>query len=282
MATTNKVPKKIGIKKLSIYIALILFAIINAYPIIWMAINSFKTEKEFAINQLGLPKKFVLENYTAAWDIANLGVLFKNSIFITLTATLLTVIVGALASYFLSRFEFRMSKLLYGFFVFGLLIPIHATLVPMFILMKNLGLLNTPITLIFPYMAFHLPITIFILTSFMKSFPKDIEESAIMDGCGIYRIFWSIILPMSRPAIATVVILNFIYNWNEFSFALVLINDPNLQTLPLGLANFAGQFTTNYGAQMAGLTMSLIPIVIFYIIFEKNIVKGMTAGAVKG
>lgn len=282
MATTNKVPKKIGIKKLSIYIALILFAIINAYPIIWMAINSFKTEKEFAINQLGLPKKFVLENYTAAWDIANLGVLFKNSIFITLTATLLTVIVGALASYFLSRFEFRMSKLLYGFFVFGLLIPIHATLVPMFILMKNLGLLNTPITLIFPYMAFHLPITIFILTSFMKSFPKDIEESAIMDGCGIYRIFWSIILPMSRPAIATVVILNFIYNWNEFSFALVLINDSNLQTLPLGLANFAGQFTTNYGAQMAGLTMSLIPIVIFYIIFEKNIVKGMTAGAVKG
>ncbi len=282
MATTNKVPRKKGIKKLCIYIALILFAIINAYPIIWMAINSFKSEKEFAINQFGLPQKFVLENYTAAWDIANLGVLFKNSIFITLTATVLTVIIGALASYFLSRFEFRMSKLLYGFFIFGLLIPIHATLVPMFILMKNIGLLNTPITLIFPYMAFHLPITIFILTSFMKSFPKDIEESAIMDGCGIYRIFWSIILPMSRPAIATVVILNFIYNWNEFSFALVLINDPNLQTLPLGLANFAGQFTTNYGAQMAGLTMSLIPIVIFYILFEKNIVKGMTAGAVKG
>lgn len=282
MATTNKVPRKKGIKKLCTYIALILFAIINAYPIIWMAINSFKSEKEFAINQFGLPQKFVLENYTAAWDIANLGVLFKNSIFITLTATVLTVIIGALASYFLSRFEFRMSKLLYGFFIFGLLIPIHATLVPMFILMKNIGLLNTPITLIFPYMAFHLPITIFILTSFMKSFPKDIEESAIMDGCGIYRIFWSIILPMSRPAIATVVILNFIYNWNEFSFALVLINDPNLQTLPLGLANFAGQFTTNYGAQMAGLTMSLIPIVIFYILFEKNIVKGMTAGAVKG
>ncbi|WP_349305418.1 carbohydrate ABC transporter permease [Bacillus sp. FJAT-50079] len=282
MAKTNKIPKKRSIKKLSIYIALILFVIINAYPIIWMAINSFKSEKEFATNQFGFPKKFLLENYTAAWDIANLGVLFKNSIFITLTATLLTVFIGALASYFLSRFEFKLSKWIYGFFIFGLLIPIHATLVPMFILMKNLGLLNSPITLLFPYIAFHLPITIFILTSFMKGFPKDIEESAIMDGCGIFKIFWSIILPMSRPAIATTVILNFIYNWNEFSFALVLINDPELQTLPLGLANFAGQFTTNYGAQMAGLTMSLIPIVIFYILFEKNIVKGMTAGAVKG
>lgn len=282
MAKKSKGPQSKKIKKISIYLALIIFVIINAYPIIWMAINSFKSEKEFATNQFGFPKKFVLENYTAAWDIANLGVLFKNSIFITVTATVITVIIGALASYFLSRFEFRMSKWIYGFFIFGLLIPIHATLVPMFILMKNLGLLNTPITLIFPYIAFHLPITIFILTSFMKGFPKDIEESAIMDGCGIFRIFRSIILPMSRPALATVVILNFIYNWNEFSFALVLINDPNLQTLPLGLANFAGQFTTNYGAQMSGLTMSLIPIVIFYILFEKNIVKGMTAGAVKG
>lgn len=282
MEKTNKVPKQKSMKKIFIYVSLIIFVIINAYPILWMAINSFKSEKEFATNQFGFPKVFVLENYTAAWEIANLGVLFKNSIFITVTATLLTVFIGALASYFLARFDFKMSKWLYGFFIFGLLIPIHATLVPMFILMKNLGLLNTPITLLFPYIAFHLPITIFILTSFMKAFPKDIEESAIMDGCGIFRIFWSIILPMSRPALATVMILNFIYNWNEFSFALVLINDPELQTLPLGLANFAGQFTTNYGAQMAGLTMSLVPIVIFYIMFEKNIVKGMTAGAVKG
>ncbi|RFB17447.1 carbohydrate ABC transporter permease [Bacillus sp. HNG] len=279
---TKKAPKQRSIKKSLIYLTLLLFAIINAYPILWMAINSFKSDKEFATNQLGFPNEFVLDNFANAWEIANLGTLFKNSIFITVTATALTVFIGALASYFLSRFDFKMSKWLYGFFVFGLLIPIHATLVPMFILMKNLGLLNTPITLLFPYIAFHLPITIFILTSFMKAFPKDIEESAIMDGCGIFRIFWSIILPMSRPALATVMILNFIYNWNEFSFALVLINDPELQTLPLGLAKFAGQFTTDYGAQMAGLTMSLIPIVIFYIIFEKNIVKGMTAGAVKG
>ncbi|WP_342504789.1 carbohydrate ABC transporter permease [Sporosarcina sp. FSL K6-2383] len=280
--TKDLTSKKKSIKNTIIYTILGIFSLVNAYPIVWMVINSFKSESEFVVNQFGFPKVFVLENYINAWDIANLGVLFKNSIFICITATGITVLLGALASYFLSRFTFKMNKFIYSFFIFGLLIPIHATLVPMFILMRNLGLLDTPITLIFPYIAFHLPITIFILTSFMKAFPKDIEESAIMDGCGIFRVFWSIILPMSRPALATVVILNFIYNWNEFSFALVLINDPELQTLPLGLANFAGQFTTNYGAQMAGLTMSLVPIVIFYLLLEKEIVKGMTAGAVKG
>ena len=274
--------RKKSIKRTILYIILSLFAIVNVYPIVWMAINSFKSEDEFATNQFGLPDIFVFENYVNAWNIANLGVLFKNSLFICITATIITVLIGALASYFLARFNFKMSKWILSFFIFGLLIPIHATLVPMFILMRNLGLLDTPITLLFPYIAFHLPITIFILTSFMKAFPKDIEESAIMDGAGIFRIFWSIILPMSRPALATVIILNFIYNWNEFSFALVLINDPGLQTLPLGLANFAGQFTTNYGAQMAGLTMSLVPIVIFYLFLEKEIVQGMTSGAVKG
>ncbi|MCG3418279.1 carbohydrate ABC transporter permease [Oceanobacillus jordanicus] len=270
------------VTRIIIYTLLSLFALINVYPIVWMAINSFKSEQEFTVNQFGFPSKFNFENYANAWEIANLGVLFKNSIFICVTATVVTVIIGALASYFLARFHFKLNKVIYTFFIFGLLIPIHATLVPMFILMKNLGLLNTEITLLFPYIAFHLPITIFILTSFMRAFPKDIEESAIMDGAGIFRIFWSIILPMSRPAVATVIILNFIYNWNEFSFALVLINDPELQTLPLGLANFAGQFTTNYGAQMAGLTMSLVPIVIFYLFLEKEIVNGMTSGAVKG
>lgn len=280
--TKSAQKKKIKIKMPLIYLVLTLFALVNAYPIIWMIINSFKSEKEFAVNQFGFPKEFVFQNYINAWETANLGSLFTNSIFICITATFLTVLIGAIASYFLSRFTFKFNKIVYTFFIFGMLIPIHATLVPMFILMRNIGLLNTPITLLFPYIAFHLPITIFILTSFMRAFPKDIEESAIMDGCGIFKIFWSIILPMSRPALATVVILNFIYNWNEFSFALVLINDPSLQTLPLGLASFAGQFTTNYGAQMAGLTMSLLPILAFYLLLEKEIVNGMTAGAVKG
>ncbi|PPA69146.1 carbohydrate ABC transporter permease [Jeotgalibacillus proteolyticus] len=269
-------------KKTIIYLLLTLFALVNAYPIFWMFLNSFKDNADFSSNPFGLPVQWMFENYVTAWETARLDVYFLNSLIVSVGAVVITVATGALASYFLARFRFKMSKMVYGFFVFGLLIPIHATLVPLFILERQLGLLNTHIGLILPYIAFNLPLTIFILTSFMRAFPKDIEESAIMDGCGVFRIFWSIILPMTKPAIATVVILNFINNWNEFSFALVLINDEALKTLPLGLTNFSGQFTTNYGAQMAGLTMAIVPILIIYMLLEKHIVKGMTAGAVKG
>lgn len=273
--------KKVS-KKTIIYVLLSIYGIVNAYPILWMILNSFKDNMDFAKNPFGLPVQWLFENYKTAWETARLDTYFLNSVIVSVTAVIITVFAGALASYFLARFTFKWSKSMYGFFVFGMLIPIHATLVPMFLLMKNLGLLNTHLGLIFPYIAFNLPITIFILVSFMKAFPSDIEESAIMDGCGVFRIFWSIILPMTKPAIATVVILNFINNWNEFSFALVLINDEALKTLPLGLANFAGQFTTNYGAQMAGLTIAIIPTIVIYMLLEEHLVKGMTAGAVKG
>ncbi|WP_371018554.1 carbohydrate ABC transporter permease [Pseudalkalibacillus sp. JSM 102089] len=269
-------------KKTLIYILLLMYALMNAYPILWMVLNSFKSNTEFAENPFSFPATWLFENYKTAWETARLDTYFLNSIIVTVIAVAVTVLAGALASYFLSRFTYKWGKYMYAFFVFGMLIPIHATLVPMFLLMKNLGLLNTHAGLILPYIAFNLPITIFILVSFMKAFPKDIEESAIMDGCGVFRIFWSIILPMTKPALATVVILNFINNWNEFSFALVLINEDALKTLPLGLANFAGQYTTNYGAQMAGLTLAIIPTIIIYMILEEHLVKGMTAGAVKG
>ncbi|MGP4038627.1 carbohydrate ABC transporter permease [Gracilibacillus sp. D59] len=274
--------KKKRFKRSTIYLILLAFTIINAYPIFWMIMNSFKTGQEFSFDPFGLPNDWVFVNYVDAWVTANIGSYFFNSLFVGIVALIICILVGAFASYFLSRFEFKGRNMLYGFFVVGLLVPIHATLVPMFILMQKLGFINTHLALIFPYVAFNLPITIFLLTSFMGSFPKEIEESAIMDGCGPFRIFWSIILPMSRPALATAVILNFINNWNEFSFALVLINDDALSTLPLGLANFAGEYATNYTAQMAGLTMVLIPTILFYLVMEKQIVNGMTQGAVKG
>lgn len=273
---------KLSFKKKLIYLFLIIFSIINGFPVLWMVMNSFKSTQEFLAHPLSIPKKIVFDNYVSAWLTADLGKLFLNSLFVIFFSVAITVLLGALTSYFLSRFNFKMKKFIYTAFVFGMLIPIHTMLVPMFILIKNLGLLNTHFTLIFPYIALNLPITVFILTSFMKSFPKDVEESALIDGCGYFRIFWSIILPMSKPAIATVTILNFINVWNEFAYALVLINDTDLQTIPLGLANFAGEHSIDYGAQMAALAMVLVPTIIFYLIMEKDIVKGMTSGSVKG
>src|SRR5699024_8399954 len=156
---------KINVKRFSIYTILILFAIVNVYPIFWMVMNSFKTAQDFSKNKLGLPEKFIFQNYIDAWNAANFQDFFINSMIVSVTAVIITVLFGALAAYFLSRFSFKMNRLIYGFFIFGLLVPIHATLVPMFIFMQNIGLLNTRLALILPYVAFNLPITIFLLYS---------------------------------------------------------------------------------------------------------------------
>ncbi|WP_251669728.1 carbohydrate ABC transporter permease [Paenibacillus camelliae] len=264
------------------YLFLGVFALFNIIPIFYMIVGSFKTEQEYAASPFALPEVLQFSNYSKAWEVANMDVYFFNSLLITFISLIVTVMLGALAAFFLSRFEFKLRGALYGLFLLGMLIPIHATLIPIFMIMKNLSLLDTYLSLILPYTAFHLSLTIFILEGFMRSFPRDLEESGVMDGAGIYRIFWSIILPITRPAIATVVILNFIYNWNEYLFALVLISSESLKTLPLGIANFVGIETASLTLQMAALTIALVPIIIFYLLLQKQLVNGMVAGAVKG
>lgn len=268
--------------KILAYTFLGLFAIFNIVPIFYMIVNSFKTEQEFSKNPFALPSQLHFSNYSKAWDIANMDVYFLNSIIVTFLSLLVTVLLGSIAAYFISRFDFKLKGAIYSLFLLGLLIPIHATLIPIFMIMKNLSILDTYTSLVLPYTAFHLSLTIFILEGFMRSFPRDLEESAVMDGAGIIRIYTSIILPITRPAIATVVILNFIYNWNEYLFALVLISSESLKTLPLGIANFVGVETASLTLQMAALTIVLVPILIFYLLLEKQLVNGMVAGAVKG
>ncbi|WP_274651238.1 carbohydrate ABC transporter permease [Paenibacillus humicola] len=273
--------KSISVKIL-IYTFLSVFAILNIFPIFWMIVDSFKSEPEYAAKPFALPTVLHFSNYEKAWEVANMSTYFLNSLIITFASLIVTVILGALASYFLSRFQFRLRGVTYGAFLLGMLVPIHATLIPIFLIMRHIHLLDTRWSLILPYTAFHLSLTIFILEGFMRGFPKDMEESGVMDGAGIFRIFWSIILPITRPAIATVVILNFIYNWNEYLFALVLITSSELKTLPLGLANFTGVETASLTLQMAALTIALVPIIIFYLMLQKQLVNGMTAGSVKG
>lgn len=274
--------KKSGLFQLFAYTFLSLFAIMNIVPLFWMVVNSFKKEQEYAVNPFSLPTNFQFSNYVEAWKVANMDVYFFNSILVTLVSLIVTVLLGALAAYFLSRFQFKLRGLTYSLFLLGMLVPIHATLIPIFLIMQKLHLIDTYFSLILPYTAFHLSLTVFILEGFMRGFPKDLEESGVVDGAGIYRIFWSIILPITRPALATVIILNFIYNWNEYLFALVLITSSELKTLPLGLANFVGIETASLTLQMAALTIALIPIIIFYLLLQKQLVAGMTAGAVKG
>ncbi|WP_340022165.1 carbohydrate ABC transporter permease [Paenibacillus sp. FSL K6-1096] len=274
--------KKTPLFKIMAYTFLSLFAIMNIIPIFWMIVNSFKEEQEYAANPFSFPATLHFSNYTKAWEIANMNIYFLNSLLITFVSLVVTVLLGSLAAYFLARFTFKLRGFTYALFLLGMLVPIHATLIPIFLIMQKMSLIDTYLSLILPYTAFHLSLTVFILEGFMRGFPKDLEESGIMDGAGVFRIFWSIILPITRPAMATVVILNFIYNWNEYLFALVLITSNSLKTLPLGLANFVGVETASYTLQMSALTIALVPILIFYLLLQKQLVTGMTAGAVKG
>jgi raffinose/stachyose/melibiose transport system permease protein len=194
----------------------------------------------------------------------------------------LTLVISALAAYILARFEFRLKALTLGFFVVGMLIPMHSTLVPLFILMKQLKILNTTAALVLPYAAFAIPTAIFILTAYLTSVPKEIEEAALIDGTGLWGVFLRIMLPLSLPALSTVGIINFLHFWNDYSFALVFINKTSLKTLPLSIATFADGFQTDYSLTLAAMTIAVIPTIFVYLLFQEHVMKGMTAGAVKG
>ena len=265
-----------------LYIILGLLSVLTLFCLIWMFYTSFKSDQEISLNIFSLPSKLHIENYVNAWQTAKIGVYLFNSVFVAVAAIILTVLFSAAAAFVLSKFTFRLQKLIYTMFIIGMLIPLQSVLVPLFIQMRNLNLLNTRWSLIFSYTAFGLPITVFILESFMRAFPDAIMEAAVMDGCSIPRLFFRIILPMTRPAIATVTILNFLNNWKEFSFALIFINDDIKKTLPLGLYNFLGAYSSNYGELMAALTISSIPIIVLYLILQEQVIYGMTSGAVKG
>lgn len=264
------------------WLILTIYGILTLYPFFWLVISAFKTNEDFYSRPFGLPEIWRWDNFSHAWASSRLGSAFVNSIIVSLGSLVLTLFIAALASFILARFQFKWKGWMFAFFVVGMLIPIHSTLVPLFILMKQMSLLNTYWALILPYTAFALPTAIFVLTAYLTSIPRDIEEASFIDGTGLWGLFFRIMLPMSLPALATVTILSFLHAWNDFSFALVFINKTELKTLPLAIANFADGYQTDYGLTLAAMTLSVIPTVLLYLLFQEQMMKGMTAGAVKG
>ncbi|MDQ0896495.1 MULTISPECIES: carbohydrate ABC transporter permease [unclassified Paenibacillus] len=261
---------------------LTLYAILTLYPLFWLVLSSFKTNAEFFNSPFGLPASWQFSNYVTAWKSSKMGTAFLNSVIVSLVSLALTLFVSSLAAYVLARIKFRFKAIILTFFVIGMLIPIHSTLVPLFILMKQVGLLNSYWALILPYTAFALPTAIFVLTAYLASVPKEIEEAAYIDGTRLWGVFWRIMLPISLPALSTVIILSFLHFWNDFSFALVFISKSSLKTLPLSIANFADGYQTDYGLTLAAMTIAVIPTIAVYLAFQEQVMKGMTAGAVKG
>jgi len=265
-----------------INIVVILFSFTCIFPILWLLYSSMKTQKEFSLSIISLPTHLNFDNYAAVMNGGKIPRYFLNSLFVSLIAVSLIVILAFVTGYFLSRYRFRGRNLIYIMFLSGMLIPVHSLLIPIFIQFRNLGLLNNRITLILPYIALGLPLAIFLFDSFIHTIPIEMEEAAYIDGLSIPKMMMYIILPLCRPVISTIIILSFLYCWNEFPFALVLVSSEAFKTIPIGLANFSGALTAKYTLLMAALVIATIPVLIVYLAFYKKIIQGMTAGAVKG
>jgi len=259
-----------------------LFSITCIFPIIWMIYSSLKTDKEFSLNILSLPAKPEFGNYARAITEGKIGSYFMNSMFNTLSALVVVLVISFITGYCISRFRFKGRTFIYYMFLSGMLIPIYALLIPIFVEFKTLGLLNKKFTLILPYIAFALPTGVFLVESSVESVPIEVEEAACIDGSSFINTMFRIVMPMCKPVLSTVAILTFLHTWNEFPLALVLIRSNALKTMPIGLTNFVGAYTVNYPLMLAALVVSTLPVVIMYLLFYNQIMKGMTAGAVKG
>ncbi len=280
-AYPNRNPIKKGMSGL-LKLLLLAYSLITLYPLYWLFISAFKTNQDFFNNPYGLPEVWMKENIIRAWDLGNMGRAMINSTIVTVTAVVFTIVLSILAAYVLARFQFRFKKVVISLFLAGMLIPIHSTLVPLFLMMKEMGLLNTYGALILPYTAFELSIAIFLGMAYMSSIPREIEEAAMIDGNGWWGIFGRIILPLCSPIIATISILAFLRFWNDFSFALVFINSQELKTLPLSLSLFSDGFGTDYSLTMGAMAIAVIPTIVIYLILQEQIMKGMVAGSIKG
>ena len=267
----------------AIAIILALFAVVvSITPFIFMVLNSFKDKFEMLTKGVfALPDKLNIGNYTEVIQ-GNFWSYFFNSVVVLVVSLVLLLMISAFASYPLSRFKFRLNGFLYGLIVACMSIPIHITLIPVFKMSQQLNLYDKIWALIGPYVAMGIPISVFILTGFMKGIPREIEEAAEIDGCGKFKMFFKIILPMAKPGLSTLAIYNGVNMWNEFSFAYTLTQSSQNRTLPLAVWEFRGQYSMNTPLIMAGLTLTVLPMIILFIFAQDKLVKGMAAGAVKG
>lgn len=274
---------RFSISKTVFYAGLLVVAIIQLFPLYWMFSFSLKNNAEiFGGNPIGLPKFWLWSNYTQALLKGNVGHYFFNSVIVTGATIILTAIISVMASYALTRMVFKLRKPLNSLFILGLTVPLHSALLPIFIMLRNLKLVNSYWALILPYAAFAIPMAILIISGFMVSLPKELEEAACIDGCSIYKIFFTIILPLMKPAIATVTIFTFLQAWNELMFAVVFISDVKFKTLTVGIQSLAGQYTTEWGPIGAGLMVATIPTLAIYAFMSKKVQESLVVGAVKG
>ena len=275
--TTTRLPWKVAVQ-----VILLANAVLVLAPMALMGLSAFKSTREIFQNPFGIPTVWRFENFARVWVEARFALYFRNSVVVTLASIVVILVFGAMAGYALGRFRFSGNDLLYLYFLSGLMLPIRLGIIPLFILMRNLNLLDTHWALILTYAASGLPSAVFILTGFFRALPTDLDSAARIDGAGEWLILRRVMLPLVRPALVIAAIYNLIPIWNDFFFPLVFIQSDRLKTLPLGMTTFFGQYYTDWALLFAGLTLAAVPVILLYVMLSQHFIRGLTAGAVKG
>lgn len=269
--------------RMGVHVVLLVYTLLALYPIFLVLINSVKSRKGIFRDPMALPSSetFSLVGFSKVLQKADFFGYFYNSITVTIVTLFFVLLAGAMAAWALSEYKFKGSTLLGLYMAIGIMIPIRLGSVSILQMMVDLNLVNTLTALVLVYTASGLPMAVFILTEFMAQIPKDLKEAARCDGVSEYRIFFQIILPLTRPAIATVAVFTMIPIWNDLWFPLILAPSPETQTITLGVQQFIGQYVTDWNAVLASLSLAIIPVMILYLIFSRQLIRGLTAGAVK-
>jgi raffinose/stachyose/melibiose transport system permease protein len=261
---------------------LLVLAAVIVIPIFYAVMGGFKDNYQLSASPMALPSPWVTSNYTDVLGSDTFWIQLKNSVVIAAVTTIVVLVFASLAAFVFARRSFPGREVVFTLFTLGLLFPSAVAILPLFVLVRTLGLLDNPLGIALPQAAFALPLTIIILRPFFRSIPVELEDAALIDGCGTFGFFWRILLPLSRPVLATVAVLTIVASWNQFLLPLVIISDQANWTLPLGVSNFSTQYSSDTARILAYTSLSLVPALVFYLFAERQLVGGLTSGAVKG
>jgi len=276
--------RKTNVASLIIMYAIVLvFTVLAVYPIFWLIIQSFKTTQEYmSASKLAFPRIWFFKNYPITWITGKFGILIINSIIYTSVTVFSILILSFMAGFAFAKLPSKLTPLLHGSFIIGILLTLQSILVPLFLMINAVGLYNTRLGVLIPYIGMGLPMGIYLSTEYIKSIPDALIESARIDGAKYLRIFRSIIMPMASPVAASVAVLMITGTWNEFMLINILVSKNEIKSLPVGISMFSGALASDYGKQFAALVIGMTPMIIFYLIFRKRITRGVAVGAVKG
>ncbi|MBO8140909.1 MAG: carbohydrate ABC transporter permease [Firmicutes bacterium] len=257
---------------------------VSLYPVVWLLLSSIKSPHEFTTRPIyALPEGFYWENYVRAWTTGRMGVYFKNSVLVTFPSILLVLILGVAAAFGIEILRWKFRNLVLLFFLGGIMIPVQIVLLPLFTIYYRIGLLDSYWGLILTYVAFALPLTVFLLAAYLKTLPREVLESAILDGASIYQVFFRVALPMVKSSLVTVTLVQFFFIWNDLLLSMTFISDTELRTVQTGLLSFVSQYgQIDWGPTFASTSLAVVPTLVIYLLLNKMVMKGLTAGAVKG